>query len=326
MVEVRGRSRPSLETPHRRRASPTAVRRPLTALLPSPGFEARRWRSSHLNLRLRHRDATASEVEVRGRSRPSLETPAPTQGVSHRRTTPTHRAAAPHRVSRLVAGLLAPQPPVPAGRTPTHRPAAPHRVSRLVAGLLAPQPPVPGPAPYDEHSPRCPTSPGFEARRWRSSHLNLRRRRNDEAPRSGRDRGACGCGTPDRIRTGATALRGRRARPLHNGGLMVLAAALAAIGTLAKPLDSDQIPGLHTAGDPGLAGILGLEPRLTGPEPVVLPITPYPKGDGPLAEPVGGPSRAEQKPYTRASRAAKTAGSVRRLRPISRATHHARAR
>ena len=25
--------------------------------------------------------------------------------------------------------------------------------------------------------------------------------------------------TPDRIRTGATALRGRRARPLHNGGL-----------------------------------------------------------------------------------------------------------
>ena len=26
-------------------------------------------------------------------------------------------------------------------------------------------------------------------------------------------------GTPDRIRTGATALRGRRARPLHNGGL-----------------------------------------------------------------------------------------------------------
>jgi hypothetical protein len=25
-------------------------------------------------------------------------------------------------------------------------------------------------------------------------------------------------GTPDRIRTGATALRGRRARPLHNGG------------------------------------------------------------------------------------------------------------
>ena len=32
------------------------------------------------------------------------------------------------------------------------------------------------------------------------------------------DRAFCG-GTPDRIRTGATALRGRRARPLHNGGL-----------------------------------------------------------------------------------------------------------
>ena len=31
-------------------------------------------------------------------------------------------------------------------------------------------------------------------------------------------RTACRTGTPDRIRTGATALRGRRARPLHNGG------------------------------------------------------------------------------------------------------------
>ncbi len=29
--------------------------------------------------------------------------------------------------------------------------------------------------------------------------------------------------TPDRIRTGATAVRGRRARPLHNGGLNNLA-------------------------------------------------------------------------------------------------------
>src|SRR6187455_3150429 len=30
--------------------------------------------------------------------------------------------------------------------------------------------------------------------------------------------------TPDRIRTGATALRGRRARPLHNGGMSLVRA------------------------------------------------------------------------------------------------------
>ena len=43
-------------------------------------------------------------------------------------------------------------------------------------------------------------------------------RANDESP----GRLACGSSrvcTPDRIRTGATAVRGRRARPLHNGGL-----------------------------------------------------------------------------------------------------------
>src|SRR3954468_11729683 len=34
-----------------------------------------------------------------------------------------------------------------------------------------------------------------------------------------------------------------------------------------------------------LAGVLGLEPRLTGPEPVGLPITPYPMG-GSLRSPV----------------------------------------
>jgi hypothetical protein len=66
-------------------------------------------------------------------------------------------------------------------------------------------------------------------------------------------------GTPDRIRTGATALRGRRARPLHNGGL------------------SDRNPSLGLGFRP-IAGVLGLEPRLTGPEPVGLPITPYPMG------------------------------------------------
>ena len=52
---------------------------------------------------------------------------------------------------------------------------------------------------------------------------------------------------PDGIRTRATALRGRRARPLHNGA----------------------------------AGVPGLEPRLTEPESVGLPITPYPKAFDP---------------------------------------------
>jgi hypothetical protein len=70
--------------------------------------------------------------------------------------------------------------------------------------------------------------------------------------------------SPDRIRTGATALRGRRARPLHNGA----------------ESGSDSIRrerrGSNRRVD--VAGVLGLEPRLTGPEPVGLPITPYPMG------------------------------------------------
>src|SRR3954452_18399810 len=75
-------------------------------------------------------------------------------------------------------------------------------------------------------------------------------------------------GTPDRIRTGATALRGRRARPLHNGGEHVNTRG----ETVSVTPQTQQIP----ARGRDLAGVLGLEPRLTGPEPVVLPITPYP--------------------------------------------------
>ncbi len=41
--------------------------------------------------------------------------------------------------------------------------------------------------------------------------------------------------TPDRIRTGATALRGRRARPLHNGGLAVPM-------SLEGPMNSERKP------------------------------------------------------------------------------------
>jgi hypothetical protein len=43
-------------------------------------------------------------------------------------------------------------------------------------------------------------------------------------------------GTPDRIRTGATALRGRRARPLHNGGKHVNTRGV----TLSKPLGRNK--------------------------------------------------------------------------------------
>src|SRR5215207_3934998 len=60
--------------------------------------------------------------------------------------------------------------------------------------------------------------------------------------------------SPDGIRTRATALRGRRARPLHNGA------------------ESDDRRG----GELYRAGVPGLEPRLTEPESVVLQITPYP--------------------------------------------------
>ena len=57
--------------------------------------------------------------------------------------------------------------------------------------------------------------------------------------------------TPERIRTAVTALRGRRPRPLDDGAGCRVGYRLARGG--------------------------GLEPPMTGPEPVVLPITPPPK-------------------------------------------------
>ena len=84
-------------------------------------------------------------------------------------------------------------------------------------------------------------------------------------------------GSPDGIRTRATALRGRRARPLHNG---------ATIGAL-PPQRQRLSASKNTSGllrRPCRAGVPGLEPRLTEPESVGLPITPYPKGSrAPLA-------------------------------------------
>src|SRR3954451_22803437 len=66
--------------------------------------------------------------------------------------------------------------------------------------------------------------------------------------------------SPDGIRTRATALRGRRPRPLDDGAAETSSAIL-----------QQAIAG-------SFAGVPGLEPRLTEPESVVLPITPYPKG------------------------------------------------
>ncbi|MCU1417597.1 MAG: xerD, partial [Schumannella sp.] len=75
-------------------------------------------------------------------------------------------------------------------------------------------------------------------------------------------------GSPDGIRTRATALRGRRARPLHNGAMEWSLDRM-------KPYQSASCCCLE-----GVAGILGLEPRMAVPETAVLPITPYPTGSG----------------------------------------------
>src|SRR5690606_1925106 len=98
--------------------------------------------------------------------------------------------------------------------------------------------------------------------------------------------------SPDGIRTRATALRGRRARPLHNG-----AVCFRRFRAGEKP----YLIGMFSAksgrsGDRSFlrAGVPGLEPRLTEPESVVLPITPYPKGYPRSGFPG---RRTEEKPY-----------------------------
>jgi hypothetical protein len=86
-------------------------------------------------------------------------------------------------------------------------------------------------------------------------------------------------GSPDGIRTRATALRGRRARPLHNG-------ALAEDQHRNETAEAYQLPLSYGESESlCLAGVLGLEPRLTEPESVGLPITLYPTGlaAGPVA-------------------------------------------
>src|SRR5580693_7416285 len=122
--------------------------------------------------------------------------------------------------------------------------------------------------------------------------------------------------SPDRIRTGVTALRGRRPRPLDDGaehapagilpeprsGITGSAQTTASATVrptggwrfqrLALPETVLSVAALSETNKRGreahprcqlswLAGVPGLEPRLTGPEPVGLPITPYPNGIAP---------------------------------------------
>ena len=101
-------------------------------------------------------------------------------------------------------------------------------------------------------------SPARRARETRRAHhatsgedLTLR-----ESPGGTR---ALRCGSPERIRTAASALRGRRPGPLDDGA-----------GTEPDPADPAARGG-------------GLEPPTTGPEPAVLPITPPPNGMLPRA-------------------------------------------
>ena len=112
--------------------------------------------------------------------------------------------------------------------------------------------------------------------------------------------------SPDGIRTRATALRGRRPRPLDDGARTrfkhVLFFALQELPFRAVLWKLSKLS-LSESGckiDRIFAGVPGLEPRMAVPETAVLPITPYPKG---LARPcsfrfavmLGGSSPAEKK-------------------------------
>src|SRR5690349_12497807 len=102
--------------------------------------------------------------------------------------------------------------------------------------------------------------------------------RDARRPRSVRDRGLRlllrAPRSPDGIRTRATALRGRRARPLHNGAV----SGTERTRHEKKPYREGGISPNRTTLPWTRAGVPGLEPRMTEPETVVLPITPYPKG------------------------------------------------
>lgn len=78
--------------------------------------------------------------------------------------------------------------------------------------------------------------------------------------------------SPEGIRTLATALRGRRPRPLDDGARTFLLLALSRQRRAELYQKSSAVLLRRSAS----AGVPGLEPRLTEPESVGLPITPYP--------------------------------------------------
>ena len=88
--------------------------------------------------------------------------------------------------------------------------------------------------------------------------------------------------SPDGIRTRATALRGRRPRPLDDG-----ARNFVLLWKLSK--HSFQKFGVKIGRTS--AGVPGLEPRMAVPETAVLPITPYPNGRSRTAELLGSAAR-----------------------------------
>ncbi len=81
--------------------------------------------------------------------------------------------------------------------------------------------------------------------------------------------------SPDGIRTRATALRGRRPRPLDDGARtrflnVVFQSCSWMLSKLSLSESGHKIDRIS-------AGVPGLEPRMAVPETAVLPITPYPK-------------------------------------------------
>ena len=102
--------------------------------------------------------------------------------------------------------------------------------------------------------------------------------------------------SPDGIRTRATALRGRRARPLHNGALAgcpALRSARAAERTLPAGRNFSESASGRKSRGPEL-GYQDSNLELTEPESVVLPITPYPKGVSLPARPQGRDRRVNR--------------------------------
>src|SRR5215217_5281539 len=97
-------------------------------------------------------------------------------------------------------------------------------------------------------------------------------------------------GDPSGIRTRVTAVRGRRTRPLYDGAVYffctsyqrfrwsssVIVSHTSLWFQIGGPAETVCFPARKRAFN--RAGIPGLEPRMTVPETVVLPITPYPNG------------------------------------------------